>query len=69
MVCAREPGDDGIHKWGTNRASPVKDEPHPLVAEVFGIDCVAVAHLGWSHWLPSRGKPLPLGPDNAVPLL
>ncbi|MGW4781439.1 helix-turn-helix transcriptional regulator [Streptomyces filamentosus] len=58
-----------IYKWETGRATPDEDESQPLIAEVFGIDYAAVAHLGWPHWLPSQDSPLPLGPRNAVPSL
>ncbi|MBB1260932.1 helix-turn-helix transcriptional regulator [Streptomyces alkaliterrae] len=58
-----------IYKWETGRATPDEDESQPLIAEVFGIDYAAVAHLGWPHWLPSQDSPLPLGPHNAVPSL
>lgn len=58
-----------VYKWETGRAVPDEDESQPLIAEVFGIDYAAVAHLGWPHWLPSQDSPLPLGPHNAVPSL
>ncbi|WP_172388016.1 helix-turn-helix transcriptional regulator [Streptomyces sp. MNP-20] len=58
-----------ISKWETGRATPDQDESQPLIAEVFGIDYAAVAHLGWPHWLPGQDKPLPLGPRNAIPAL
>lgn len=57
-----------VYKWETNRATP-DEESQPLIAEVFGIDCAAVAHLGWPHWLPGQDKPLPLGPHHTVPSL
>jgi transcriptional regulator with XRE-family HTH domain len=58
-----------VSKWETRRATPDEEESQPLIAEVFGIDYVAVAHLGWPHWLPGQDKPLPLGWHNAVPSL
>lgn len=58
-----------VSKWETGRAEPDEDESQPLIAEVFGIDYAAVAHLGWPNWLPGQDKPLPLGPHNAVPSL
>ncbi|GGZ81550.1 helix-turn-helix transcriptional regulator [Streptomyces echinoruber] len=58
-----------ISKWETGRATPDEDESQPLIAEVFGIDYAAVAHLGWPHWLPGQDKALPLGPHNAAPSL
>ncbi|MFE1781000.1 helix-turn-helix transcriptional regulator [Streptomyces sp. NPDC059506] len=58
-----------VSKWETGRATPDDDESQPLIAEVFGIDYAAVAHLGWPNWLPGQDKPLPLGPHNAVPSL
>ncbi|MFI6689497.1 helix-turn-helix transcriptional regulator [Streptomyces sp. NPDC050485] len=58
-----------VSKWETGRAAPDEDESQPLIAEVFGIDYAAVAHLGWPYWLPGQDKPLPLGPHNAVPSL
>ncbi|MEU9397916.1 helix-turn-helix transcriptional regulator, partial [Streptomyces sp. NPDC048324] len=58
-----------VSKWETGRAIPDEDESQPLIAEVFGIDYAAVAHLGWPNWLPSQDKPLPLGPHNAAPSL
>ncbi|WP_093772665.1 helix-turn-helix transcriptional regulator [Streptomyces sp. yr375] len=57
-----------VSKWETGWATPDKDESQPLIAEVFGIDYAAVAHLGWPYWLPSQDRPLPFGP-NAVPSL
>ncbi|GAA0924438.1 helix-turn-helix transcriptional regulator [Streptomyces thermoalcalitolerans] len=58
-----------ISKWETGRAIPDEEESQPLIAEVFGIDYAAVAHLGWPNWLPGQDKPLPLGSHNAVPSL
>ena len=58
-----------VSKWETGRAAPDEDESQPLIAEAFGIDYTAIAHLGWPHWLPGQDKPLPLGPHNAVPSL
>ncbi|MFJ4057535.1 helix-turn-helix transcriptional regulator [Streptomyces albogriseolus] len=58
-----------VSKWETGRATPDEEESQPLIAEVFGIDYAAVAHLGWPNWLPGQDKPLPLGPHNAVPSL
>lgn len=58
-----------ISKWETGRATPDQDESQPLIAEVFGIDYAALAHLGWPNWLPGQDKLLPLGPHNAVPSL
>ncbi|MEU9891845.1 helix-turn-helix transcriptional regulator [Sphaerisporangium sp. NPDC051011] len=58
-----------VSKWEAGRATPDEDESQPLIAEVFGIDYAAVAHLGWPNWLPGQDKPLPVGPYNAVPSL
>ncbi|MFE9613171.1 XRE family transcriptional regulator [Streptomyces sp. NPDC006012] len=58
-----------VSKWETGRADPDEAESQPLIAEVFGIDYAAVAHLGWPYWLPGQDMPLPLGPHNAVPSL
>ncbi|WP_372350806.1 XRE family transcriptional regulator [Streptomyces sp. KL116D] len=58
-----------ISKWETGRTTPDEEESQPLIAEVFGIDYAAIAHLGWPNWLPGQDKPLPLGPHNAVPSL
>ncbi|WP_223206519.1 helix-turn-helix domain-containing protein [Streptomyces xanthii] len=58
-----------VSKWETGRVTPDEEESQPLIAEVFGIDYAAVAHLGWPNWLPGQDKPLPLGPHNAVPSL
>lgn len=58
-----------IYKWETGRARPDAAESQPLIAEVFGIDYAAVAHLGWPHWLPDQDKPLPLGQHHAGPAL
>ncbi|MFJ4806818.1 helix-turn-helix domain-containing protein [Streptomyces murinus] len=55
-----------VSKWETGRADPDEEESQPLIAEVFGIDYAAVAHLGWPHWLSGQDKPLPLGLHNAV---
>ncbi|MGW6454742.1 XRE family transcriptional regulator [Streptomyces sp. NPDC055078] len=59
-----------VYKWETGRAIPDEDESQPLIAEVLGIDYVAVARLGWPHWLASQDRPLPLdGTHHAVPSL
>ncbi|MFI2619533.1 multiprotein-bridging factor 1 family protein [Streptomyces sp. NPDC018584] len=58
-----------IYKWETGRAVPEEYEPQPLIAEFFGIDYAAVAHLGRPQWLPSQDRPLPLGPHNTGPSL
>ncbi|WP_432154821.1 helix-turn-helix transcriptional regulator [Streptomyces tricolor] len=55
-----------ISKWETGRATPDEEESQPLIAEVFGVDYAAVAHLGWPNWLPGQDEPLPLGQRNAV---
>ncbi|MFB8441222.1 helix-turn-helix transcriptional regulator [Streptomyces niveus] len=58
-----------VSKWETGRADPDEEESQPLIAEVFGIDYAAVAHLGWPHWLPGHDTPLALGGDSSVPSL
>ncbi|MFF4693743.1 XRE family transcriptional regulator [Streptomyces sp. NPDC001307] len=55
-----------VSKWETNRATPDEAESQPLIAEVFGIDYAAVAHLGWPNWLPGRDEPLPFGLHSTV---
>ncbi|MFI6359411.1 helix-turn-helix transcriptional regulator [Streptomyces sp. NPDC050743] len=58
-----------VSKWETGRATPDEAESQPLIAEVFGIDYAAIAHLGWPNWLPGRDEPLPFGRHSTVPSL
>lgn len=58
-----------VYKWETGRAEPDEEESQPLIAEVFGIDYAAVAHLGWPNWVPGGDNPLLPGLHSAVPSL